>query len=189
MGLGVNDSRPQFLQLLADPSIAVMVVDHHDRATRSVLPHISTQCWNNKGRRIAVIDRAEKGRDDLVADLVAIVYCSCVRLDGERRAKSHHGDHRGSADGLGMGWWRKSGNRRWARMRLVEQHRIDRHDPRWAAIDAAAFASKNLYNAALYRTRQAYITEHRISPMRSSVRDMQTTRVSRAAQPRWRSGC
>ncbi|HEY7341447.1 MAG TPA: transposase [Ktedonobacterales bacterium] len=42
-------------------------------------------------------------------------------------------------------------------MHLVEQHRIDRHDPRWRAIDAAAFASKNLYNAALYVTRQAYI--------------------------------
>jgi putative transposase len=42
-------------------------------------------------------------------------------------------------------------------MQLVEQHRIDRHDPRWAAIDAAAFTSKNLYNAALYLTRQAYI--------------------------------
>src|SRR5258708_37613485 len=45
-------------------------------------------------------------------------------------------------------------------MQLVEQHRIDRHDPRWAAIDAAAFASKNLYNAALYLTRQAYITQN-----------------------------
>ncbi|HEX5441196.1 MAG TPA: transposase [Ktedonobacterales bacterium] len=44
-----------------------------------------------------------------------------------------------------------------AKMRLVEQHRIDRHDPRWCAIDAATFASKNLYNAAMYATRQAYI--------------------------------
>jgi len=34
-------------------------------------------------------------------------------------------------------------------MQLVEQHRIDRHDPRWDAIDAASFASKYLYNAAL----------------------------------------
>jgi len=42
-------------------------------------------------------------------------------------------------------------------MVLVEQHRIDRHDPRFAAIDAAAFAAKNLYNAALYQTRQAYV--------------------------------
>jgi hypothetical protein len=29
-------------------------------------------------------------------------------------------------------------------MQLVEQHRIDRHDARFAAIDAAAFASKHL---------------------------------------------
>jgi putative transposase len=42
-------------------------------------------------------------------------------------------------------------------MHLIEQHRIDRHDPRFAAIDQAAFASKNLYNAALYLLRQAYI--------------------------------
>jgi putative transposase len=47
-------------------------------------------------------------------------------------------------------------------MQVVEQHRIDRHDPRWAAIDAAAFASKNLYNAALYLTRQAYIKDHTV---------------------------
>jgi putative transposase len=42
-------------------------------------------------------------------------------------------------------------------MHLVEQHRIDRHDARFGAIDAAAFASKNLYNAALYLTRQQFI--------------------------------
>jgi putative transposase len=47
-------------------------------------------------------------------------------------------------------------------MQLVEQHRIDRHDPRWKAIDVAAFASKNLYNAALYLTRQAYIKDHTV---------------------------
>ena len=42
-------------------------------------------------------------------------------------------------------------------MQLVEQHVIDRKDPRFAVIDAAAFASKNLYNAALYEIRQAFI--------------------------------
>jgi len=47
-------------------------------------------------------------------------------------------------------------------MQLVEQHRIDRHDPRWVAIDLAAFASKYLYNAALYVTRQAYIKDHTV---------------------------
>jgi putative transposase len=42
-------------------------------------------------------------------------------------------------------------------MQLAEQHVIDRKGPRYAVIDAAAFASKNLYNAALYEIRQAFI--------------------------------
>jgi len=42
-------------------------------------------------------------------------------------------------------------------MQLVEQHVIDRKDPRYRVIDEAAFKSKNLYNAALYEMRQAFI--------------------------------
>jgi hypothetical protein len=57
----------------------------------------------------------------------------------------------------------------------VEQHCIDWHDPRWAAIDRAAFASKNLYNAALYRTRQAYLHERRVLPYPSLVKEMAQT--------------
>lgn len=42
-------------------------------------------------------------------------------------------------------------------MQLVEKHIIQRTDPRYAIIDAACFASKNLYNAALYEIRQAFL--------------------------------
>lgn len=45
------------------------------------------------------------------------------------------------------------------RVKLVEQHIIKASDPRFGAIDAAAFASKNLYNAANYLVRQAFIHE------------------------------
>ncbi len=65
-------------------------------------------------------------------------------------------------------------------MRLVEQHRIDRHDPRFAAIDAAAFASKNLYNAALYLTRQAFIHEHHVVTYETLAREMKATEAYRA---------
>ena len=65
-------------------------------------------------------------------------------------------------------------------MQLVEQHRIDRHDFRFAAIDAAAFASKNLYNAALYLTRQAFIHKHRILSYEDLARDMKTGAEFRA---------
>jgi putative transposase len=44
-------------------------------------------------------------------------------------------------------------------MQLVERHVIKRADPRFAAIDHAAFASKNLYNAANYELRQTFILQ------------------------------
>lgn len=42
-------------------------------------------------------------------------------------------------------------------MQLVEKHVIKQTDPRFVLIDRAAFASKNLYNAALYEIRQHFI--------------------------------
>jgi putative transposase len=42
-------------------------------------------------------------------------------------------------------------------VQLVEQHCISRSDPRYSVIDEVAFKSKNLYNAALYEMRQAFI--------------------------------
>jgi putative transposase len=42
-------------------------------------------------------------------------------------------------------------------MQLVEQHVIKGHDPRYHKIDEAAFASKNLWNAANYLVRQSVI--------------------------------
>src|SRR5215831_18157565 len=49
-------------------------------------------------------------------------------------------------------------------MQLAEQHVIGKSDPRYAAIDAASFASKNLYNQATYQIRQAYIHEGKYLP-------------------------
>ena len=46
-------------------------------------------------------------------------------------------------------------------MQLVEQHCISKSDARYEVIDRVAFASKNLYNAALYEMRQAYIHQGR----------------------------
>ena len=42
-------------------------------------------------------------------------------------------------------------------MQLVEQHCIRKSDSRYSVIDEAAFKSKNVYNAALYEMRQAFI--------------------------------
>jgi putative transposase len=44
-------------------------------------------------------------------------------------------------------------------VKLVEQHLIRKHDPRFALIDQAAFAAKNLYNQANYQIRQHFFQE------------------------------
>lgn len=46
-------------------------------------------------------------------------------------------------------------------MRLVEQHVIRKDDPRFAQLDDAAFASKNLWNLANYYVRQSFIFDHK----------------------------
>jgi putative resolvase len=40
-----------------------------------------------QGRAIEVVNQAENGTEDLLADLTAIVYSFCARLYGQRRAK------------------------------------------------------------------------------------------------------
>lgn len=49
-------------------------------------------------------------------------------------------------------------------MQLVEQHLVRQDDSRFAVIDSAAFASKNLYNQANYQIRQSFIHEGKYLP-------------------------
>src|SRR5215469_12814269 len=65
-------------------------------------------------------------------------------------------------------------------MQLVERHVVKRSDPRFAAIDRAAFASKNLDNAALYVTRQAFIHEGRGVTYEDLACDLKTNAQYRA---------
>src|SRR5271157_2798371 len=65
-------------------------------------------------------------------------------------------------------------------MQLVEQHIIDRHDPRFAHIDPACFASKNLYNASLYVLRQAFFAHEHVLSYAQLAHRLKTTPEFRA---------
>ncbi len=65
-------------------------------------------------------------------------------------------------------------------MQLVEQHIINRNDPRFAVIDAAAFNSKNLYNAALYEIRQSFIHRGMYLDYNETQRHMQSHEAFKA---------
>lgn len=86
IGSGVNDSRPKFLSLLEDQSISLIVVEHKDRGTRFGFRYIET-LLKAQVREIEVVNQAENGTEDLLADLISIIYSFCARLYGQRRAK------------------------------------------------------------------------------------------------------
>jgi putative resolvase len=83
---GVNDSRPKLLMLLKDASITRIVVEHRDRLTRFGFHYLET-LLQAQGRTIEVVNLAENDNEDLIADLVAIVYSFTARLYGQQWAK------------------------------------------------------------------------------------------------------
>ena len=60
-------------------------------------------------------------------------------------------------------------------MQLVEQHVIDRHDPRFEIIDPVCFASKNLHNATLYQERQAFFAGKKVDSYTKLVHALNAT--------------
>jgi len=83
---GVNDSCPKLLALLKDHQTTRIVVEHKDRLTRFGFRYLET-LLELQGRTIEVVNVAENDKEDLIADLVAIVYSFTARLYGQRRAK------------------------------------------------------------------------------------------------------
>jgi putative resolvase len=83
---GVNESRPKLLTLLKDRQTTRIVVEHKDRLTRFGFRYLET-LLELQGRTIEVVNVAENDQEDLIADLVAIVYSFTARLYGQRRAK------------------------------------------------------------------------------------------------------
>ena len=86
IGESVNDSRPKLLALLEDQSLTLIVVEHKDRLTRFGFRYLET-LLRGQGRAIEVVNLAENGTEDLLADLTSIIYSFCARLYGQRRAK------------------------------------------------------------------------------------------------------
>ena len=86
VGSGINDGRKKLLALLADPTVKIIVVEHKDRLTRFGFKYIET-LLAVQGRSIEVVNLAENPLEDLIADLVSIIYSFSSRLYGQRRAK------------------------------------------------------------------------------------------------------
>jgi len=83
VGSGINDARKQWLLLLQDKAVHLIVVEHKDRFTRFGFNAYKV-LLNNQGRDIEVVNEADNGREDLLQDLVSIITSFCARLYGQR---------------------------------------------------------------------------------------------------------
>ena len=86
VGSGVNDGRKKLLALLSDVTVTIIVVEHKDRLTRFGCGYIET-LLAVQGRRVEVVNATENPVEDLMADLVSIIYSFSARMYGQRRAK------------------------------------------------------------------------------------------------------
>lgn len=86
VGSGVNDNRKKLQKLLSQEDWGMIVVEHKDRLTRFGFNYIST-LLESQGRKIEVVNMAEDGNQDLMQDLVAIIYSFSARMYGLRRTK------------------------------------------------------------------------------------------------------
>jgi predicted site-specific integrase-resolvase len=83
---GAHDRRPKLLTLLKDTTMTRIVVEHRDRLTRFGF-HYLQALLEAHGRHVEVVNLAENDKEDLIADLVAMVSAFTARLYGQRRAK------------------------------------------------------------------------------------------------------
>jgi predicted site-specific integrase-resolvase len=82
---GLNESRPKFLKLLADPTIGTIIVEHKDRSTRFGWNYITT-LMEAQGRRMEAVFPDDTS-DDLVNDFVSIITSMAARMYGRRGSR------------------------------------------------------------------------------------------------------
>ncbi len=86
IGSGLNDKRREMSALLADPTVATIVVENRDRLARFGVAQLE-QTLGAAKRSIVVIDESEL-QDDLVRDMIDLMTSFSARLYGRRSAEN-----------------------------------------------------------------------------------------------------
>ena len=85
IGSGLNGERKKLLQVLQDPTVIRIVVEHRDRLARFGFDLLKA-AMAASGRHVVVVEEGEV-TDDLVQDVLEILTSACGRLYGRRSAK------------------------------------------------------------------------------------------------------
>jgi len=86
VGSAPNGDRREFLALLRDPGVEVIMVEHRGRFARFGGEYVEA-ALQAQGRSLLVVDAAEAD-DDPVRDVTEVLTLPCARLYGRRAAAS-----------------------------------------------------------------------------------------------------
>ena len=86
VGSGLNGRRPKLLQLLANPQIQTILVEHRDRFMRLGGEYVEA-ALAAQWRKLMVMESSEV-KDDLVPDRMEVLTSFCARLYGRRSARN-----------------------------------------------------------------------------------------------------
>ena len=84
---GMNDSRPILTKILERDDWDILLIENKDRLTRFGFNYIKTLC-ESKGKKIIVTNASENDKEDLMKDLISIIYSFSARMYGLRRKKN-----------------------------------------------------------------------------------------------------
>jgi predicted site-specific integrase-resolvase len=87
IGSGLNDNRSKLISLLNNDDWNYLIVENKDRLTRFGFNYLN--CLLKKmNKEIIVINDIEDKKQDLIQDLVSIIYSFSARIYGLRKAKN-----------------------------------------------------------------------------------------------------
>lgn len=84
---GMNDDRPKLNKILLRKDWDVIIVENKDRLTRFGFNYLNLLLKLN-GKQIIVINNSNEDKQDLINDLVSIIYSFSTRLYGLRKRKN-----------------------------------------------------------------------------------------------------
>ena len=84
---GMNDNRTILNKILKSSDWDILLVENKDRLTRFGFNYIQTLLETN-GKKIIVVNNADDSKEDLMKDLISVIYSFSARMYGLRRKKS-----------------------------------------------------------------------------------------------------
>lgn len=84
---GMNDNRTILNKILKRTDWDILLVENKDRLARFGFDYIQT-LLETQGKKILVVNNSEDDKEDLMKDLVSVIYSFSARMYGLRRKKS-----------------------------------------------------------------------------------------------------